>query len=243
MSFRGELLLKIALVFLVIELISPTHLFSQNISLYEGEFSTTPGDTLTLPHSFLVPFSESIWNPDGQKLDPQSYFIDYEWGKLVMPKEGPAGSYQIRFQYFLHAPAPSIRLVELPRDSLEENPTLPVVDLPLDSSQQSIWNSSNIQKRGSLTRGVTAGNNRGLSLTSGLQLQLEGDLGNGLRIEGAISDENIPIQPEGTTQQLADFDRVFIRLSKGQEAITLGDYEVSFRQSRFAKLYRNVQGL
>ena len=132
--------------------------------------------------------------------------------------------------------------MELPTPTNSDSLVLsPIV--AFDSSESRFWETAHIRKRGSLTRGITTGNNRGVSLTSGLQLQLEGDLGNGLRIEGAISDENIPIQPEGTTQQLADFDRVFIRLSKDHTALTLGDYEVSVKETKFAKLYRNVQGV
>ncbi|MEM9721573.1 MAG: hypothetical protein AAGA10_20065 [Bacteroidota bacterium] len=217
-------------------------LFAQNMGTANINLFPIPGDTLQLSHSFLVPFSESVWDLDGQLLDTASYEISYQTGKLYFPNSASVGTYRIQYAYFLHSPLPSIRLMEIPPSQTEDSVFIsPVVTL--DTANTRFWETTNINKRGSLTRGITTGNNRGVSLTSGLQLQLEGDLGNGLRIEGAISDENIPIQPEGTTQQLADFDRVFIRLSKDQSSLTLGDYEVSVKDVKFAKLYRNVQGV
>ncbi len=242
MSSKGDFLLKVALFLLLVNCGPTPSSFAQNIGLFEGEIYHSSGDTIQLPHTFLVPYSESLLSPDGGELGPQSYQIFYHTGQVLFAPELPSGNYFIQVKYFLHPPSTSIRLIEPPPDSQDES-SLPIFDIPLDTVEESFWNSSKLRKQGSLTRGITTGNNRGLSLTSGLQLQLEGDLGNGLRLEGAISDENIPVQPEGTTQQLADFDRIFIRLSKDREAITLGDYEVSFQQSRFAKLYRNVQGL
>lgn len=113
-----------------------------------------------------------------------------------------------------------------------------------DAKPPPFWmESGGLRTTGSLSRGITVGNNRGLALNSGLRLQIEGDLGDGLKITGAITDENIPIQPDGTTQAINDFDRVFIRLAKDAYSVTLGDYEVLQKGSRFADYYRNVQGI
>ena len=44
-----------------------------------------------------------------------------------------------------------------------------------------------------------------------MDLRLSGKIGNGIEITAALTDNNIPLQPDGTTQQIQDFDKVFIQ--------------------------------
>jgi hypothetical protein len=100
-----------------------------------------------------------------------------------------------------------------------------------------------LQKRGSLTRGVAFGNANSASLISAFNLQLNGELGQGIRIDASITDENLPIQPEGNTQQLQDFDQVFVRLSKGKQQLTAGDFTLPNPNTSFLSLRKRGQGL
>ena len=95
---------------------------------------------------------------------------------------------------------------------------------------------------GSLTRGISFGNNQDVVVNSSFNLQMSGKLQNDVEIQAAITESNIPIQPEGNTQQLQDFDKVFIRLSKNEQALTVGDYELTKPESYFLNFYKNSQG-
>lgn len=95
---------------------------------------------------------------------------------------------------------------------------------------------------GNFTRGISFGNNQDLVLNSSFNLQLAGELGDGVEILAAITDENIPIQPEGNTQQLREFDRIFIQLRKGQNELTAGDYELQRPDSYFMSYFKKLQG-
>ena len=80
-------------------------------------------------------------------------------------------------------------------------------------------------------------------LNSNFDLQLLGDLGNGLQVAAAISDDNIPIQPEGNTQVLQEFDRVFIEVSKNDQSIIAGDYILNRPNSYFLNYLKKIKGL
>lgn len=96
---------------------------------------------------------------------------------------------------------------------------------------------------GSFARGFSLGNNQSLLLNSNFNMQMAGDLGDGLRIKAAISDDNIPIQPEGNTQLLQEFDKVYIQVDKNKSSIIAGDYELNRPNSYFINYFKQVQGL
>lgn len=84
---------------------------------------------------------------------------------------------------------------------------------------------NNFQKSGSISRGFQAGSNRDLGLTSGFNLQFSGDIAKDVNITGALTEEQTPIQPEGTTQTLNEIDKVFIKIKAGEHfTSTLGDF-------------------
>lgn len=99
-----------------------------------------------------------------------------------------------------------------------------------------------LQTTGSITRGVVAGSNRDVSVTSGLRLAVAGDVAPGVTLRAALTDENTPILPEGSTQQLSDLDRVYVEVDGPGVNARLGDVDLALPGTAFAPLTRQVQG-
>ncbi len=120
---------------------------------------------------------------------------------------------------------------------------------------QSLYKLENTNKRdkftpfdglttsGSISRGVTIGNNQNSVLNSELDLQISGKLSDKVSLRASIQDANIPLQESGYSQRLDEFDQVFIELFSEDWNIRAGDIDLVNTNSYFANFSKRVQGL
>ena len=110
--------------------------------------------------------------------------------------------------------------------------------------EQSIFSTPGLYKSGTISRGITVGNRQSLFVNSSLNLQLNGKLSDDLNIRAVITDQNVPYQPEGNTQQIRDFDNVYIELYNENLNVLAGDIVLKNpERNRFLHYYKNQQGL
>lgn len=100
-----------------------------------------------------------------------------------------------------------------------------------------------LQTAGSITRGVTVGNNQNSVLQSNLDLQISGRISERVGIRASIQDTNIPIQQGGYSQRLDEFDQVYVELFSENWAVRAGDLFLNNTTSRLMNFNKKVQGL
>ncbi len=102
-----------------------------------------------------------------------------------------------------------------------------------------------IRKFGAISRGISFGNRQNVFVNSSLNLQMDGQVADNLFLSAVITDQNVPYQPEGNTQQIRDFDNVFIKLYNDKFDATAGDIVLKNEVAGdyFLRYYKNVQGL
>lgn len=96
---------------------------------------------------------------------------------------------------------------------------------------------------GSISRSISVGNQQDMVMNSDMNLEIEGKLTDKLFVLASISDNEVPIQPEGNSQSLQEFDKVFIKLyDDNDNHLIMGDYEIKNRESAFLKYNKKLQG-
>ncbi len=96
---------------------------------------------------------------------------------------------------------------------------------------------------GSISRGINFGNNQNSSVSSDFNLQINGKINPEIEISANITDSNLPLQADGSSQNLREFDKVFIRLKSKTSILTAGDYDLISKQSYFMKYNKKVKGI
>jgi len=100
-----------------------------------------------------------------------------------------------------------------------------------------------LQTRGFITRGVTSGNNQNAVTNASLDLEISGKLSENISLRAKIFDTNIPIQQNGYSQNLTDFDRIFIEIYSKNWRVKAGDIALENTESLFMPINKQISGL
>lgn len=101
---------------------------------------------------------------------------------------------------------------------------------------------TNITTNGIFFRGFRLTSNQQLTLESGMNLRLDGELGNQIKLSAVLTDEKAPIQPEGTTRYLSDIDKLFIKLNAPYGNASLGDFNFERNSDPLFNYNNRLQG-
>ena len=100
-----------------------------------------------------------------------------------------------------------------------------------------------LQTNGYITRGITSGNNQNAVTNATLDLKIKGKLSKEVSLRAAIFDTNIPIQENGYSQNITDFDRIFIEMFTDNWGVKAGDISLENKESYFMPLRKQITGL
>ena len=123
------------------------------------------------------------------------------------------------------------------------NNTQKLYSLTTNKVQQKTTLFNDLETSGNITRGLTIGNNQNSVVNSSLDLTIKGNLSKDVTIKANIFDTNIPLQNNGYSQNITDFDRIFIEFEHKKWRVKAGDLDLVNNDSYFMPFSKKVSGL
>ncbi len=233
-----SLLSGVLLAFLLVPFTSSAQFWSnQRSSLILPSNNSVKLDSMS-----IVPGSLSIQKLTGEPVDTSYFSIDYATSMLQWTGPSEPDSLYVSYRVFSldFTRSYSRRSTDIiqPEDVYKVTPLL----YRNEMIEESIFGSTDLSKTGSISRGVGFGNNQNLTVNSTLSLQLSGKLNERISILASITDDNIPIQPDGNTAQLQEFDQVYIQLFDEESKLVAGDFFIQRPTGYFTTYYKRAQG-
>jgi len=215
----------------------------ETTEVFTGSESNRSETQHVLAHRFLLVGTESV-SRRGQILESEiDYRLDPDAGTVRLA-EPLADGEELRVSY-------SWVPLELPREFVglvREEPT------PPDSVTMQHHAEPNAVDRlaravdedlvigGAKTVAIEVGSNKDATVEQSLRVSVTGNVGEDVRITALLSDQNVPLQPEGNTQRLEELDEVLIRVDAPRGSATLGDFVAERRNTGFGDFDRRLSG-
>ncbi len=200
-------------------------------------------DTIFLDSLSIIPGSEIILDKTKSVIPDSAYTINYTKALLVPSKFLMKNKSVIHVTFRVFPVNFSESFYRRKKEeTIIVGPVLAKATTNQINAQNSFFSDNQLNKRGSIARGITIGNNQDAVINSNLNLQISGKISNDMHILAAISDENIPIQPDGNSQQIHDFDKVFIQLYNKRTKLIAGDFEIYKPKGYFMNINKKAQG-
>lgn len=200
-------------------------------------------DSIQIDTVSINPARFKISLKNGIEIDTSFYSLDYAKSMLVFKKSIPTDS--VIINYLRYPDFLTKKYAQLDESIIVENTDnlQRLYQLNKSNVNREFMPFDGLNTSGSISRGVTIGNNQNSVLNSELDLQIAGKLSDKVSLRASIQDANIPLQESGYSQRLDEFDQVFIELLSDQWNIRAGDIDLVNNDSYFAKFSKRVQGL
>ena len=185
------------------------------------------------------------------------YQIDFYPGKItIVTPDAMTAPYQLKITYRtlpfaikevykrdLYGEQDPISSQQSAVSSQQENSDLSR-DLLADSRQPTADSqASQLEVSGSQTFGISVGSGRDVTPNQELRVNVEGNVSENISILALLSDQDLPIQPEGTTENIQDIDQKLVRITHPNMRGTLGDFEGSLGASEYIFFPRALEGV
>ena len=202
-------------------------------------------DTIVLDSVPINPKGFQILDKKGIPLDTLNYIVNYQKGFIVFSEKIINKTDSVTVNYLRY---PKF----LTRDYFLLDPKIIVENTGDIDKLYTLQESTNkneftpfegLNTLGSISRGITIGNNQNAVVNSELDLQITGKLSEKVSIRASIQDANIPTQEAGYSQSLDEFDQIFIELYSDNWNIRAGDVELQNQKSFFGNFTKKVQGI
>ena len=219
---------------------------AQNLSNFRINTVSTNNDTIYIDSNAIILSSVKVFDLNNNIVNANVYKIN-EFRSFLYWKEKP-NSDSIKMEYRIYPYQFSKRVFTNDYNKYKnyKNNVGFLINTNIEDNgrtESGFIDFGKLSYDGDFSRGVSFGNGQSLNLNSSFNLQIAGNLTKDIEIKAAITDNNIPIQPEGNTANIQDFDKVFIQLAYKEHYLKVGDFDIKSPESYFMRFQKNLQGL
>ena len=214
-------------------------------SLYKTKKIPFTRDTIQLENTSINSSNFKLLDANDQPIDTTFYKINFTKGTLILNEKFSASSDSLTVHY-LKLPEILTKEYRIYDDSKvvsNEATAGSLYKLEGESLQKKNTPFDGLNTSGSITRGVTVGNNQNSVLNSNLDLQITGKLSEKVSLRASLQDNNIPLQDGGYSQKLDQFDNVFMELFSEKWNIRAGDVFLENHKTQFLNFNKKAQGI
>ncbi len=221
----------------------------------EQEFRLVPAGTrmLQLSHGFIDAASVRVFVEGKLWTVDLDYRVRARSGIIVPQRKwvlAPADSSGAPSQALVIVSYDFLPVLLPPRRDLRPVAAVPDLTAPAAPNglftagqSDSNWRTGNLQVSGSKTVQVSSGSRREMTVDQNLRLTIMGQLTPEIAVRAFLSDDNLPVVPEGNTEELRDVDKVLVELMATSWRATLGDFVARRQNTVFGNYRRKLQGI
>ncbi|MDH7446147.1 hypothetical protein [Aquimarina sp. 2201CG14-23] len=202
-------------------------------------------DTIRIDSVGINSFNFKLLSKQGKQIDSALYKVNFENASVILSPDICSQNDSITIQYYRYPNFLTKKYFEFdPSIIVEESSELQkLYSLSETNNKKAFTPFDGLTTNGSISRGVTVGSNQNTVLNSELDLQISGKISDNISLRASIQDANVPVQQSGYSQNLDEFDQVFIELYSKNWNIRAGDVQLQNTTSYFNRFTKNVQGI
>lgn len=196
-------------------------------------------DSIQMDSASIRKIDFEIFDENNQPIDSTRYRVDFSKARLYI-KDQQLKNTQILVKYSKYPDFLTQTYAKYAADKIVGSG---IIAPTADRISNKTFPFEGLNSQGSITRGITVGNNQNAVVNSTLDLQISGKLSDKITLRASIQDSYIPAQTNGYSQRLDEFDQIFIELAAARWNIRAGDLFLENRTSRFLNFSKKVQGV
>ncbi|MGK0385502.1 MAG: hypothetical protein ACI849_000104 [Patiriisocius sp.] len=202
-------------------------------------------DSIFIDSVALNPAKFILTDTRGKKIDSTLYRMDYAKAILFPSEMLTSENDSLRIDYLVFPDFLTKEYFQFDEAIIVERSGAieKLYTLDQSSKDKTFTPFDGLNTAGSISRGITVGNNQNAVVDSQLDLQITGKLNDKISIRASIQDANIPNQQGGYSQNLDEFDEIFIELFSDNWNIRAGDVDLQNQDSYFGRFTKKVQGI
>ncbi|MEC7848626.1 MAG: hypothetical protein VX736_02835, partial [Candidatus Neomarinimicrobiota bacterium] len=215
--------------------------FAQSITRSDSLFLIESDSVYYLKYTFILPETFNAYIDD-KKVEPDSLEPIKGivlWKNQLNQRTKVSLSYESLNTGLPIAVGPKWKL--LPGlDTIVQNKSVENIENRRSIEQN---DGSDIISSGTFHRQLSLSPFSGSEFSGGMRIQINGKLTDEIMVSGILSDQDLPIQPEGTTRNLEDLQQVYLTVQHPEFNVSAGDIDFIYSHDKIININRRLIGL